>query len=232
MSHGQPSPTPRSSSPWRSTWQSVWASVRSHRKVLAVACLIVLACTFYPTRIAEYRDGAPLRVASAGLSKLTGLPEAEAEAGLQRGIDWVEYQGRFLATAVQVVVPLVLADKVGLIELVYVAGAATAATHGLKWTLNDVLVSDTQLGLRPNGGQNNMPSGHSAMAGSALGFVWRRYGAWHLLYLLPLLLATMATRVLLSAHTVSAVCAGALIGVVISYVMATPYLNPVRRNRG
>ena len=70
------------------------------------------------------------------------------------------------------------------------------------------------------------------MAGSALGFLWRRYGARHLIYLLPLLLATMAARVLLSAHTLTAVCSGALLGAVISYAMATPYLNPVRRIRG
>jgi len=217
---------------WRAVWLQVWGSVQAHRKVLGAAGLIVLACMFYPTEVSDYRDGAPLHAAGSGLSKLTGLPVAEVEAGLQHGVDWVEYQGRFLATAMQIIVPLVLADKIGLVELVYVAGAATVATHGLKWALNDFHVGDTQLGLRPNGGQNNMPSGHSAMAGSALGFVWRRYGARHLLYLLPLLLATMAARVLLSAHTVSAVCSGALIGAVISYVMATPYLNPIRRNCG
>jgi lipid A 1-phosphatase len=217
---------------WRAVWQQVRASVLVHRRMLAVASLILAACMLYPTEISDYRNDAPLHTAGAGLSQLTGLPVAEVEAGLQQGIDWVEYQGRFLATAMQIIVPVVLADKIGLIELVYVAGAATVATHGLKWALNDFHVGDTQLGLRPNGGQNNMPSGHSAMAGSALGFVWRRYGARHLLYLLPLLLATMAARVLLSAHTVSAVCSGALIGVVISYVMATPYLNLVRRNRG
>ncbi len=231
MRHEASTPA-RSTSVWRAAWALARNSVWAHRKALGLLSLIILACMLYPTPLAEYRNDAPLHVTGAELSRLTGQPVAEVEDSLQDGMAWVEYQGRFLATAMQVVLPLVLADKIGLVELVYVAIATTVATHGLKWVLNDLHVGDTQLGIRPNGGQNNMPSGHSAMAGSALGFVWRRYGSWHLLYLLPLLLATMATRVLLSAHTVSAVCTGALIGAVISYVMATPYLNPVRRNRG
>jgi membrane-associated phospholipid phosphatase len=60
------------------------------------------------------------------------------------------------------------------------------------------------------------------MAASALGFLWRRYGVFHTYYLLPLVMATMATRVFLSAHTVSAVLAGALLGFVLAYVMTTP----------
>nr|WP_284702424.1 phosphatase PAP2 family protein [Herbaspirillum aquaticum] len=59
-----------------------------------------------------------------------------------------------------------------------------------------------------------MPSGHSSMASSAMYFVGRRYGWWHLIYMLPILLMTMFARVALDAHTISAVLAGALAGIV------------------
>ena len=76
-----------------------------------------------------------------------------------------------------------------------------------------VVVLGVRLGERPHGGRHNMPSGHASLASSAVYFVGRRYGWWHLLYLVPVLLLTMFARVELDAHTGSAVIAGALIGI-------------------
>lgn len=206
------------SSVWRQAWQLSWASVRAHRRVLAVAAVLLLLCGAYPSDLSAYRDPPVAERWQAQLG-----PEAPPLAPMAQ---WVEHQGRFVGTAVQVLLPLALGDRVGLVQLLYAGLATTAVTHGLKRSVNALEVAGTRVGERPHGGRHNMPSGHSSMAGSALGFVWRRYGAWHLSYLLPLLLATMATRVFLSAHTVSAVCAGALIGVVVTYLMTTPRRAP------
>jgi lipid A 1-phosphatase len=168
------------------------------------------------------QDPEPIDHASLRISDATGVLAAVARVHLQSAAEWEETRGRFVATGLQVIIPLVLGDRVGLVQLVFVAVSTTAATHGFKWILNDVEVGPVRLGQRPNGGERNMPSGHSSMAGSALGFLWRRYGAWHLLYLLPLLLGTMAARVFFYSHTASAVVAGALLGLAMAYFMTTP----------
>lgn len=211
----------RSQSIWRQAWGLSSASVRAHSRLLIATALAVLACVLYPSALNEYRQTPPLQLAQQALG-----PSASASA-LPVAVNWVEDQGRFIATAAQVLLPLVLGDRLGLVQLVYAGVATTVVTHGLKRAVDDVhWLGLHRAGERPNGGDHNMPSGHSSMAGSALGYLWRRFGAWHLLYLLPLLLATMSTRVFLSAHTLSAVLAGALIGVVVSYVMTTPRQRP------
>lgn len=206
---------------WRQAWRLSWNSLRAHPRVLALAAVLLLLCGAYPSDLAAYRDPPVAERWQAQLG-----PEVPPLAPMAQ---WVEHQGRFVGTAVQVLLPLALGDRVGLVQLLYAGVATTLVTHGLKRSVDAVQVGSTRVGERPHGGRHNMPSGHSSMAGSALGFVWRRYGAWHLVYLLPLLLATMATRVFLSAHTVSAVCAGALIGVVLTYLMTTPRPAPTVR---
>jgi membrane-associated phospholipid phosphatase len=57
-----------------------------------------------------------------------------------------------------------------------------------------------------------MPSGHSTLAASAVVFLVLRYGFVWALITVPVLLLTMYTRVMLDAHTISAVIAGALTG--------------------
>jgi lipid A 1-phosphatase len=78
-----------------------------------------------------------------------------------------------------------------------------------------------------------MPSGHSSMASCATYFVCRRYGLWHALYLLPILLLTMYARVALNDHTVSAVIVGALVGFVTAALFTSPYKpdDAVQRKR-
>lgn len=199
---------------WREAWHLSLSSVRAHRRALLLFIVLVGVCGTYPSDLSAYRDPP---VASRWQERLGADGPALAPLA-----DWVEHQGRYIATAAQVILPLALGDRVGLVQLVYSGVATTVTTHGLKRAINEVQAGGTRLGERPSGGRHNMPSGHSSMAGSAVGFIWRRYGLWHLSYLLPILLATMATRVFLSAHTVSAVLAGALVGVVLSYVITTP----------
>jgi len=159
------------------------------------ACLLgILLCAVYPSDLASYR-----------IANTQSLPA---------WVEPTETQLRFVNTIVQVGLPLLLMDKAGMVQLVYIAVTATIATHGLKWILNDVHVEGTRLGERPSSpeSKHNMPSGHSSMASSAAFFVARRYGLWHALYLVPIMLLTMAARYMLNDHTISAVLAGCLIG--------------------
>lgn len=211
-----------STSVWVQGWRLSCSSVREHLRLLWISALVLLCALLYPTDLSEYRDPAPMKRWSVAWSSGQEHKTQSLHDGLTAAADWVEHKGRFLSTGVQVLLPLVLGDRVGLVQLFYSGVATTTVTHGLKRGVDGWQVGPSRLGERPNGGRHNMPSGHSSMAASALGFIWRRYGAWHLVYLLPLLLATMTTRVLLSAHTWPAVFAGALIGVVVTYMMTTP----------
>ena len=157
-----------------------------------LACLLGFAiCASYPSDTQDY-----------GPPNDSGLVLA-SEHGL-----------RFINTAVQVALPLLLRDKIGMAQLVFVGVSTTAATHIVKRLLNNRVVWGTRLGQRPTGAdsRSNMPSGHSSMASSAAYFVCRRYRFWHALYLIPILLLTMFSRVELNSHSVSAVIAGALLG--------------------
>lgn len=142
---------------------------------------------------------------------------------------------RFANTAVQVALPLVMRDTIGMVQLVYVGVSTTLATHGIKRIVDDWEVGGTRLGERPSGpgSMYNMPSGHASQASCAVYFVGRRYGWWHLAYLVPILLLTMCARVALNAHTVSAVIAGALIGLVTAAIFTSKRnagrAGPVRR---
>lgn len=130
---------------------------------------------------------------------------------------------RFINTAAQIALPLLLLDKIGLAQLVYVAVSTAVATHGMKRLLNNVVVGKTRLGERPSGStsQQNMPSGHASMASCAAYFVCRRYRWLHALYLIPILLLTMYSRVALNNHTISAVIAGALVGFLIAAIFTS-----------
>ena len=123
---------------------------------------------------------------------------------------WVEpteTKLRFVNTIAQVAMPLLMRDKEGMVQLLTLA------------------VATTRLGERPYApdSRHNMPSGHSSMSSCAVYFVARRYGLWHLLYLLPILLLTMGARLMLDAHTLSAVLAGCLIGIICAAWFTSPY---------
>jgi len=211
---------------WRDAWRQCKLSVVKHRRLAGLAALLALMCMLYPSDLDAYRATPPMASASAWLSEVTNVPVESMHPWLKQAVDWVEHNGRFIETGAQILVPLVLLDKVGGVQLLYLGVATTAVTQISKRLFNGVTVAGTRVGERPKGGNKNVPSGHSSMAASALGFLWRRYGAFHIYYLLPILVATMMTRVFLSAHTISAVLAGALIGLVMAYVMTTPRPPP------
>lgn len=169
-----------------------------HRPKLFILALIIafLACALYPSDMEDY---------SRHL--------ADTKAGQVENI--TEHYGRFVNTVLQVGLPIVLADKVGLVQLAYVAVSSTALTQGMKFLANDWRVNGTRLGQRPSNprSKHNMPSGHSSMASCAMYFVCRRYSFWYALLLIPIMLLTMYTRVMLHDHTVSAVLAGAIAGI-------------------
>lgn len=147
-------------------------------------------------------------------SDLDSYSTSSPDASLPAAVDLTENYLRFVPTVLQIALPLVLGDKVGLVQLVYVGISTTIATHGAKRILNDRWIFDTRLGQRPSrsGSKHNMPSGHSSMASCAVYFIGRRYGLRLALMLMPILILTMFARVMLNDHTVSAVVAGALLG--------------------
>lgn len=177
---------------------------------LVVACLIgILLTALWPTNLAPYRS------IGAESTRMT---------------EGTDHYLRHVNTVAQIALPLLHRDAVGVMQLAFVATATTLGTHGLKYLLDPVTISGRRLGERPSGGGNNVPSGHSSLATSALYFVCRRYGWRHALYLLPVALLTMAARVELNAHTLSAVVAGALLGLLMAALFTgrRPGLTPPR----
>lgn len=163
---------------------------------LLAACLVgILLTLFWPT------DLVPYRVAGTESTRL---------------MEGTDHYLRHVNTIAQVAMPLLQRDATGLVQLAGVAASTTLATHGLKYLLDPVIIDGHRLGERPSGGGNNMPSGHSSQATSALYFVCRRYGWRHAVYLLPIALLTMIARVELNAHTLSAVVSGALLGLLMA----------------
>ncbi len=170
------------------------------------ACLLsLLVSVFYPSDLASYH--------------------ANLHAEKPFWVEPTETKLRFVNTIAQVAMPLLLRDKEGMVQLLTLAVATTVATHGLKFLVNDVHIAGTRLGERPyaSDSRGNIPSGHSAMSSCAVYFVARRYGWRHLFYLVPILLLTMGARLMLDAHTLSAVLAGCLIGIICAAWFSSPY---------
>ncbi len=137
----------------------------------------------------------------------------------------VENYVRFINAAAQVLIPIILQDKIGMMQAAYVGATTFIVTRVLKKSFNHFSVSGVPLGQRPNGGQDNMPSGHSSITSSAMYFVCRRYGAKHAIYLVPIMILTMYARVMLKAHTVSAVIAGCVLGIIVAALLTSKYKN-------
>ena len=191
---------------------ALWDSLRAHRRLnlvwRAVAWLAValaLACALYPSDHA------------------LDYPQPRGGQDDPRVV-LVEDTLRHINTVAAAALPLIKRDLVGLAQLTVVTVVGTAATHIPKRLLNDWVVGGTRLGQRPQDldSRHNMPSGHSSLASAAAWFVCRRYGwrwAW---LLLPITAATMWARVMLDAHTVSAVLAGLFVGVAVALFFVTP----------
>lgn len=177
-----------------------------------------LASTFYPTDLASYANG-------------EGVSRAPATA------HFTERYARYINPALQVALPVLLRDRVGMIELVKVAIATTVGTQVLKHALNNVHVMGTRLGQRPTpypgrptrdfaNDNFNMPSGHSSMASCGAYFVSRRYGWKWALIVFPIMMLTMFARFSLDKHTISAVLSGTLLGILATALFTTSYRKP------
>ena len=181
----------------RALAKQAWQEVERPRLFMLLCVVGIVAMIVFPSDLESYRTGPPDR----------SLPVVATDKYL-----------RFVNTAAQAALPFLMRDPVGIMQDVYVAVGTTVATHGLKRLLDQWTIWDARLGERPGNvkSQHNMPSGHSSMASCAVYFVPRRYGWWHLLYLIPIMLLTMYARVQLEAHTIPAVIAGMLVGLLVA----------------
>lgn len=190
------------------TWSQILkvpkAVIGAHPLIVLATVAAILAAVVYPSDIAGYRAS----------------PYAGTESTVVTGTE--DYL-RHANTVVALAMPLLLRDWTGLRQLAVVTVAGIAATHGPKRLLNDVTIGGTRLGERPHApqSQHNMPSGHSALASSIIWFLGRRYSWWWLLLTVPVTLLTMYARVMLNAHTISAVIAGALVGLLVTALFVT-----------
>ncbi|WP_104741130.1 lipid A 1-phosphatase LpxE [Helicobacter suis] len=156
---------------------------------------------------------------------ITPFPKVPKQERVPIAFEITEHYARFVPTIASFAYPIFKKDPVGLIQIIHVSIATTIATHSLKWALNSVSLFDRRLGQRPNGGNKNMPSGHSSMIFYALGFLVRRYGAlW--LWFLPLAFLTMGARIYYNAHTIGALLAGLAVGVICALFLASPKEKP------
>lgn len=183
-----------------------------HQLVWVGAVLVLIGAILYPSDM----DGH------------YATPRSGADSAL---VTAVENYGRHLNTIVPLATALLLRDVKGLGQIAALTVAGTIATHVPKRLLNDVELFGTRLGQRPNGGDHNMPSGHSSLASAGAFFAVRRYSQWFGVVLWPMLLLTMYARYMLDAHTVSATLAGAIIGILAAALFVRPYLSPAPRTR-
>lgn len=169
--------------------------LRAHPVLWSVSLVALLAVEFYPS---DLKTG-------------YGFNKTREQSPI---VTQTEKWGRLTNTLLQLAVPLVTRDVTGLKQLVPITLGGILSSHGPKRLLNDVTVGETRLGQRPSGptSEHNMPSGHSTLAASAVVFLMIRYSLWWALVTVPILLLTMYTRVMLDAHTISAVVAGAMTG--------------------
>ncbi len=135
----------------------------------------------------------------------------------------IDHYVRFVNTAAQVAIPIILRDKVGMMQAAYVGIATVVSTQTLKRVFDHFSISGTKLGQRPTGKKRNMPSGHSSMVSCAMYFVCKRYGKRHALYLIPVMVLTMYARIMIKAHTFSAVLAGCILGILMAALFTSKY---------
>ena len=134
----------------------------------------------------------------------------------------VENYGRHVNTIIPIGTAIILRDFTGLRQMAATTIGGIAATHLPKRLLDDIEFFGTRLGQRPNGGNHNMPSGHSALASAGAYFAVRRYSIWFGLIVWPVLFLSMHARYMLDAHTVSATIAGAVIGILVADLFTRP----------
>ncbi|MGA2280270.1 MAG: phosphatase PAP2 family protein [Verrucomicrobiota bacterium] len=105
-------------------------------------------------------------------------------------------------------------DGKGALEFGESAALTLGVTYGLKYTVNE---------KRPNGGSQSFPSAHTSISFCSAEFMRKRYG-WE--YGIPAYAAASFvaySRVEAGEHHPHDVVAGAVIGIVSSYIFTKPY---------
>jgi len=107
-------------------------------------------------------------------------------------------------------------DGQGAVQFVESTALTLGVTYGLKYAVDEE---------RPNGGSYSFPSGHTSISFSSAEFIRKRYG-WG--YGVPAYVAASFvaySRVESGQHYTHDVIAGAVIGIVSSYVFTTPFIG-------
>jgi membrane-associated phospholipid phosphatase len=131
--------------------------------------------------------------------------------------DTVEVAGTALEVALPVAaVGLTLGykDGTGTLQFGESAALTLGVTYALKYAINET---------RPNGGSQSFPSGHASISFASAEFMRKRYG-WE--YGLPAYAAASFvaySRVESGEHHPEDVVAGAVIGIISSYIFARPF---------
>lgn len=177
---------------------------REHKIAVLLVLLVIVSSTVYPSDM-ENDYSTPRGGQSSKLVMFT------------------EEYGRHINILLPFAAIMVLRDWTGLKQIAVVTVAGIAASHGPKRLLNDVTVMGTRLGQRPrsSNSKHNMPSGHVTLASAGAYFTMRRYSFWLGLIVIPVMLLTMYARVMLDAHTISAVISGAMTGMLVTALFAT-----------
>ena len=180
--------------------------LKQHTMAVFLAFLVIVSSTVYPSDMKN-----DYSVSRGGQSS--------------KLVMFTEEYGRHINTLLPFATIVVLRDWTGLKQIAVVTVAGIVASHGPKRLLNDVTVMGTRLGERPSSpnSKHNMPSGHVTLASAGAYFMMRRYSFWFGLILIPVMLLTMYARVMLDAHTISAVISGAVTGMLVSGLIATKW---------
>lgn len=136
-----------------------------------------------------------------------------------RATDVVEIAGdvlQYVLPATAAGMTLVYKDGKGVLQFGESAALTLGVTYGLKYIVDEE---------RPNGGSQSFPSTHASISFSSAEFIRKRYG-WE--YGVPAYLAATFvaySRVESRDHYAHDVIAGAVIGIVSSYVFTTPFIG-------
>jgi len=189
--------------------------LKVNKIAIFIFCVLFLASAFYPLDRSFY--------------------EQKRKPNAGNFVHFTENYMRFSNNCLQVAVPLLVRDFVGLAQTINVSIATTITTHTFKKLLNNQKTfNGERLGQRPKSPTSNynMPSGHSSMASCATFFLIRRYyknkNKPKILmfgFLLFAMFSTMFARVMLDMHTISATIAGMILGGICAYIFTTPIVK-------
>ena len=143
----------------------------------------------------------------------------EIDPTVSSGQDWITEAGDIIQIANPIFagsVTLAKGDYEGFKQFVISTAINSAGVQGLKYALNEVEIDGTRLGLRPNGKDHNMPSGHTAAAFNGAWFLQKRYGWEYSIIPLAGAAFTGYSRYDSNNHTLAAIGAGAVFGILVA----------------